>query len=253
MNAILTFHSVDDSGSPISMPVGAFDAHLRWLTSGRVRPQSLADVQRPLDRDHHAVALTFDDGFVNSKRPIERLLDAGIRPTLFVVTGHVGKTNAWGGRDQPGIPTLPLMSWDDLGRLAERGLNVEAHSRTHPHLSRLSAPQLDDELGGCSEDLRIHLGLTSTCFAYPYGDVDSRVASRAANWFSSAVTTDMRALDVSSQPMLLPRFDMYYFRGAHDLHSWGSLSFRVRLRSIVLRRRLRAALSGGSMRRRALT
>lgn len=244
MKAILTYHSIDESGSPISMPAAAFEGHLQWLVRSGVRPQSVEELMRPSDEHENAVALTFDDGFVSSKRPIELLLEAGITPTLFVVTGHVGGTNAWGGRDQPGIPTLPLMTWDELGHLSERGLRIEAHSRTHPHLSRLSAAQLDDELGGCREDLRRQLGLLSTCFAYPYGDVNSRVADRTANLFASAVTVEMEPLGDDSLPMLLPRLDMYYYRAARAMESWGSSGFKVRLNLISLRRRLKGALSG---------
>jgi peptidoglycan/xylan/chitin deacetylase (PgdA/CDA1 family) len=242
MRAILTYHSIDESGSPISMPAAAFEAHRQWLLSGVVRPLSLEDVLRPSNERGNAVALTFDDGFVSSRRPIEQLLEAGIKPTLFVVTGHVGGTNAWGGRDQPVIPTLPLMTWDELGRLSERGLRIEAHSRTHPHLSRLSAAQLDDELGGSCEDLRSRLGLRSTCFAYPYGDFNSLVAERTANWFASAVTVEMEPLGDSSLPMLLPRLDMYYYRTAHSTKGWGSLGFRVRLQGLEMRRLLRAVM-----------
>jgi peptidoglycan/xylan/chitin deacetylase (PgdA/CDA1 family) len=250
MRAILTYHSIDDSGSPISVSPKAFDAHVRWLTSGAVRTLSLGDIQETAEAAENAVAVTFDDGFLNTRGAIERLLEAGIRPTLFVVTGHVGGNNDWGGRDQAGIPRLPLMTWDDLGRLAGRGLGIEAHSRSHPRLSGLSLTQLDDELGGCCEDLRNRLGVRSTCVAYPYGDVNADVASRAAKWFTSGVTVEMGALTDDSRPMLLPRLDMYYYRAAGAIESWGSVSFAVRLKSISLRRRLKAAVLDRNLHRK---
>ena len=242
MNAILTYHSIDDSGSPISIPAAAFEAHRQWLLRGDVKPTPLGDLVHQAHDGPHRTAITFDDAFVSSRAPIERLLDSDVTPVLFVVTRHVGGNNAWGGRDQPGIPRLPLMSWDDLGRLAERGARIEAHSRTHPHLTRISPGQLDEELGGCAEDLQTRLGVRSTTFAYPYGDVNERVASRTANWFASAVTTRMAPLDAASLPLLLPRLDMYYFRHAHSIESWGRTRFRARVQWIALRRRLKAAL-----------
>jgi peptidoglycan/xylan/chitin deacetylase (PgdA/CDA1 family) len=242
MRAILTYHSIDESGSPISVSPAAFEAHRRWLTSGAVRTLPLDRIQGPTEDAENIVALTFDDGFANCRKPIELLLEAGIKATLFVVTGHVGGTNAWGGHDQAGIPRLPLMTWDDLGHLSERGLSIESHSRTHPRLSRLSPTELDDELGGCCDDLRSRLGVRSTQLAYPYGDVNAAVAARAAKWFSSGVTTEMAAVSTGDQPMMLPRFDMYYYRAARAVESWGSLGFRVRLQSIAWRRQLKAAL-----------
>ena len=242
MKAILTYHSIDETGSPISMPSSSFEAHRRWLTSGAVRPQSLDDLLAHAGGGEDAVAVTFDDGFANTKAPIERLLDAGITPTLVVVPGHVGGTNDWGGRDQPGIPRLPLLTWDDLGYLSGRGLRIEAHSRTHPHLTRLSPAQLDDELGGCCEDLDRHLGIRSAHLAYPYGDVNSAVATQAAKWFSHAVTTELAPLAPASTPMMLPRLDMYYYRAPGTIEAWGSSMFGVRLKVLALRRRLKAAL-----------
>jgi peptidoglycan/xylan/chitin deacetylase (PgdA/CDA1 family) len=244
MRAILTYHSVDESGSAISVSGAAFEAHRRWLTSGVVRNTSLADILSRPDDGQHEAAITFDDGVANIRPPIELLLDAGIKPTVFVVTGHVGRTNAWGGRDQPGIPRLPLLTWDELGELSSRGVAIEAHSRTHPSLTGLSPAQQEEELGGCSDDLRKHLGVRATVVAYPYGDLNSAVVTCAAKWFSHGVTTNMAPLAASSRPMLLPRLDMYYYRAPRAIESWGSSGFKVRLNLIALRRRLKATLQG---------
>lgn len=244
MRAILTYHSIDESGSPISVSPEAFRAHHRWLTGGSIQVRSLTDLAKRPDDGQHAVAITFDDGAANIREPIEHLLDAGITPTVFVVTEHVGRTNAWGGRDHPGIPRLPLLTWDELGDLARRGLAIEAHSRTHPSLVALSPTQLDEELGGCSDDLRKHLGIRATAVAYPYGDLNSTVVTSAAKWFSHGVTTEMAPLSPSSQPMLLPRLDMYYYRADRAIESWGSAGFTTRLGWIAWRRRLKASLPG---------
>ena len=37
MKAILTYHSVDDSGSAVSVSPDTFRRHVRWLASWRVR------------------------------------------------------------------------------------------------------------------------------------------------------------------------------------------------------------------------
>jgi len=244
MRAILTYHSIDETGSPISVSPDAFRAHHRWLTGGSIQTRSLADLATRPDDGHHAVAITFDDGAANIREPIELLLDAGITPTVFVVTNHVGRTNAWGGRDQPAIPRLQLLTWDELGDLSRRGVAIEAHSRTHPSLTALSSTQLDDELGGCSDDLRKHLGVRATAVAYPYGHLNPAVVTCAATWFSHGVTTEMAALSASSQPMLLPRLDMYYYRADRAIESWGKAGFTARLGLIAWRRRLKASLPG---------
>jgi peptidoglycan/xylan/chitin deacetylase (PgdA/CDA1 family) len=114
VKAILTYHSIDDSGSPISVPPATFEAHVRWLAGGYVRVLSLTDLLAHPADGPDAVAVTFDDGFLNVRGAVEGLLGRGLPVTIFAVTGHAGRTNDWGGRPQSGIPTLPLLGWSDL-------------------------------------------------------------------------------------------------------------------------------------------
>jgi peptidoglycan/xylan/chitin deacetylase (PgdA/CDA1 family) len=234
MRATLTYHSVDPSGSAISVHPDAFSAHLRWLTSGRIRVLPLEDLIATADEGPDAVALTFDDGFVSTREPIRRLLAEHLPVTVFVVTAEVGRSNAWGGRPHPSVPTLPLLSWNDLEDLKARGASIEAHTRTHAALSSLSDAALDDELSGCRADLEARLG-TSTHLAYPYGDVDRRVESRAAAVFRFGHTTEFRPLRPRERPLGLPRLDMYYFAATGTIERWnqpGTLG-RIGLRRLV--------------------
>ena len=242
MNAILTYHSIDDSGSPISLPIAVFKEHVRWLASGRVRVMTLDTLASAADTDTDAVAITFDDGFLNTGGAAELLREAGLDATVFVVTGQVGGTNAWGGREQPGIPTLPLLGWDALGDLMRRGVRIEAHTRTHPSLMTLSDAQIDAELQGCRDDLRARLGIDSRHVAYPYGDVNAEVVSRASQVFRFGYTTDVRPAGYAD-PMRVPRIDMYYFRAPGAIGNWGSPAFVRRLGWIRARRRIRRLLA----------
>ncbi len=237
MRAILTYHSIDPSGSPISIDAAAFERHVEFLSSGRVRVLPLEELLASNDaRD--AVALTFDDGFVNFEQLAWPALRAhGLTATLFVPTRRTGGDNRWTGHDEPGIPALPLLDWDALGRLHEQGLSIGSHSRTHAWLTRVDAGQLRDEVEGAQTDLRERLGVRSTVFCYPYGDFDARVERAVAEHYRWACTTEFAPLLSSDAPHRLPRLDAYYFRGRSGLESFGSLPFRLRL---ALRRRARA-------------
>jgi peptidoglycan/xylan/chitin deacetylase (PgdA/CDA1 family) len=242
MRAILTYHSLDASGSPISLSVETFVRHVSWLASGRVSVEPLAAVvtgNETTADGRHRVALTFDDAFANfATEAWPRLREAGLPATLFVVTGHVGRTNRWGGRPAPGIPELPLMSWAALGACAEAGVEVAAHSRSHPRLTTLAEAALDEELAGSRDDLATHLGVGTTSFAYPYGDVDDRVAGAAARVFTRACTTEYRALGPRDGGTRLPRLDMFYFQRPEAFADWGTPAFT---RRVVLRRAMRTA------------
>lgn len=238
MRAILTYHSIDDSGSPVSVSPSVFAAQAKWLASGAVRVLSLEALLADR-RGGDAVAVTFDDGFLNARGPIERLRAEGLPVAVFVVSGHVGETNAWGGRPYPGIPTLPLLSWADLGALVGRGVTIGAHTRTHRPLTGLSAAEIDAETLGCREDISARLGVHSMHFAYPYGKVDDAVVERTRRHFQWGVTTDFRLLSDVEEPMRLPRLEMFYFNRAAGLEAWGTPAFGRRLAWYRARRRLR--------------
>jgi peptidoglycan/xylan/chitin deacetylase (PgdA/CDA1 family) len=244
MRAILTYHSIDDSGSAISVPPAVFSQHVRWMARSGIRVLPLSDLLM-LDRDHSspAVAITFDDGFKNFLGAAVQLKRAGFPVTLFVVTGHVGRTNAWGGRPEPGIPTLPLLDWTDLERLVANDVRIGAHTRTHARLTSLPATQVRAELDGSLEDLRSRLGVHVSHFAYPYGAVDEQIAATAASRCQVGLTTRVGPLAPDDAPMWIPRLDMYYFRRPGALERWGTPGFHRHIRSVQLRRRLKEVLA----------
>jgi peptidoglycan/xylan/chitin deacetylase (PgdA/CDA1 family) len=244
MRAILTYHSIDDSGSPISVAPEEFRAHVRWLVSGTVRVVPLAELAT-LPPDEDAVALTFDDAFENFSTMAAPLLHEHRLPaTVFVVSGRVGRDNAWGDRPDPRVPTLPLLDWTGLGWLMEEGIEIGAHTRTHPHLTRISPAMLEDELLGSADEIRRKLGMTVREIAYPYGDVNGDVVAAARRHFVRGYTTHLQPLAREDDPLQLPRLDMYYLRAPGWLESWGSARFGQRLWLRAQARRLRQVLSG---------
>jgi peptidoglycan/xylan/chitin deacetylase (PgdA/CDA1 family) len=243
MRAILTYHSIDPFGSPISTDMGAFRRHVRWFASGRVRVVPLDELPR-LPADADAVALTFDDGFANfASLAAPLLLDHGLPVTLFVVTECVGSTNAWGGRSASNIPTLPLLDWDSLGRLAERGVTLGAHGRHHRRLATATAAEIADEVCGSAADLEARTGVRPTAFAYPYGSANAAAAMCVRDSYGWGCTTELRPLGTADRPALLPRIDAYYLRAPGRLESWGTARFTSYLRLRSLGRRVRRVVS----------
>lgn len=239
MKAILTYHSIDDTGSVISTPPAVFREHHRWLVSRRVKTLSLDEIVAAPDEGDDAVAVTFDDGFLNGKEPIRALLADGVPVTIFAVSGHIGGTNAWGGVAQRGIPALPLLGWGDLEDLVAAGASIGAHTRTHASLVGLPGDRLDAELAGCADDLERRLGVRTPHVAYPFGDVSDEVAARAAHRFGGGYTTEFDFLRAEAPPLRRPRLDMYYFRSPSAWAGWGGDAFVRRIRRIRLRREVR--------------
>lgn len=239
MRAILTYHSIDSSESPISISVDSFKRHVRWLASGKVTVTTVDELLR-LPESAEAVAITFDDGFSNFGDIAAPLLaSVGLPSTLFVVTDHVGGTNAWGGVRDPGVPTLPLMDWQELDRLPAQGVALAAHTRSHRRLHALAGEELAEEIAGSARVLEQRTGTAPTGFAYPYGAVSDEAAAFVREEFRWGCTTELRPLHPDADPSRLPRIDMFYFRERGRLETWGTARFRYYLTLRAHARRLR--------------
>jgi peptidoglycan/xylan/chitin deacetylase (PgdA/CDA1 family) len=207
VRAIFTYHSIDSSGSPISLPEESFKEHVRFFGSGRVRVVPLSMLPS-LPDEMDAVALTFDDGFLNFTSAVLPILaHVGFPATVFVVSDAVGTSNA---------------------------------TRTHSDLTQLSPAQLNDETEGCVERILAELGDRPRRFAYPYGYVNDDVARIARTIFEHSVTTELRPVASDDDLALLPRIDAWYFRKSGHLEAWGSAAFRRRLWIRAQGRRVRA-------------
>lgn len=236
MRAVLMYHSIDRSGSVISVTPEAFADHVGWMAAGTVRVVSLTELLALDDRED-AVAITFDDGLETVRTEAAELLAAhGFPATVFVVSRHVGGDNRWNRAGDPGVPVQSVLGWDALGHLQEQHWTIGAHTRHHRRLTECTPSELADELGGAAEDIRAALGERPLAFAYPYGAVNAGVASAAASQFPIACTTMFQPVDTATRPQLVPRLDAWYFKDAAPLERWGTRSWR---RSITIRHMLR--------------
>lgn len=243
MRAILTWHSIDGSGSPISVAPEQWRAQAAWLAGSGVRVLSMERLLAEPGPEP-AVALTFDDGFANfATEALPVLEERGFPATVFVVSGHAGRDNRWAGRSSTIIPRLPLLDWDALARLPHSLVTIGAHTRTHPHLDQVEdEAQLESELHGSARDIEARTGRRPDIVAYPYGGLSPAAVRIAGAHFRWGCTTDLRPLGGAEQPMLLPRIDVHYLRTPWRFGRWGSLRLRGWLRLRRAGRRIRALL-----------
>lgn len=241
MRAVLMYHSIDPSGSPISVSRETFREHVAFFASGAVDvvPLEALVASRAQPATRPQVALTFDDGFANlADDAFPLLADHGLASTVFVVSEQVGRDNAWGGVHSHAVPTLPLLDWDALGRAQAQGVTIGAHTRTHPHLSQRDTAARADELDGCVTTIEARLGTRPATFAYPFGDVPPDADALVPSRFTVACTTMHRLVVAGDRAHVIPRLDAWYFRSPGALNDWGSSAFRLR---VFVRHALRTA------------
>jgi peptidoglycan/xylan/chitin deacetylase (PgdA/CDA1 family) len=232
-SAILTYHSLDDSGSVISMPPERFRRQMEFLASGAVPVAPLDEAFGAPNR----VAITFDDGYRNLLDHAIPLLEKLRLPaTIFVVSGYCGGGNNW--PSQPcGVPRLPLMDWKELASLPP-WISIGAHTVTHARLTALPEAERQRELGDCQDQIERHLGRRTRWLAYPYGSCSASVMAAAGKRYDLAVGTSLGFLSSRSRALDLPRIDAYYLRGRFTLErllrpsgDW-YIGFRAALRRV---------------------
>ena len=207
-STILMYHSLDDTGSAISIAPDLFRAQMSWLAGTSARVVPLSEIRRTPG----AVSLTFDDGFCNFyEHALPVLTRHGFPATVFVVSGRPGGWNDW---PQPvaGIPRLELMSWSQIEAAASAGVTLGAHTATHPRISALGERALERELAGCRAALEDRTGRPADTFAYPYGDVSPGARRAVGRWFRLACGTRLNFVSPDSDALELPRIDVYYLR-----------------------------------------
>jgi peptidoglycan/xylan/chitin deacetylase (PgdA/CDA1 family) len=208
------------------------------------------------------VLMTFDDGYrsvLTKARPI--LEQHGIPAIVFACTQPIERrTSLWydavaradGEQAVEGLKratpdrwdaavarvTVPLPDTDpeavlrieDIRALADAGIEIGAHTVSHPILANLPEERQKEEIEGCKESLERWTGREVRAFAYPNGQpaVDytpttTRMVRDAG--FDSAFTTAPGFAGVEASALELPRFLMMRDVSAPELlhrlaHSW---------------------------------
>jgi peptidoglycan/xylan/chitin deacetylase (PgdA/CDA1 family) len=177
------------------------------------------------------LAVTFDDGFASVLECAEPILSSlGLVATVFAPTSFMSDPQhlRWEGIEawhaSPEVHELRCMGWDALGQLAERGWEIGSHTRTHPHLRRLSDDALRAELRESREQVARHVPRGCRSLAYPYGEVDARIARMAedAGYAAGACLSHSLA---QRGPYLWPRVGVF--------HDDFDLRFRLKISSFT--------------------
>jgi peptidoglycan/xylan/chitin deacetylase (PgdA/CDA1 family) len=208
---ILMYHSIDDSGSVLSVSPRMFREQMHALKQSGMPVVPLSAVrERP-----GSVAITFDDAFHNFRdQALPVLTDCTFPSTVFAVSDYCGRVNNWPSQPQNAIPRLSLMSWSDLADIAKAGVDIGAHTATHPRLTDLPRHEITSEIVRSKQSLEDRLGKGVETFAYPYGMSSPDVRSITRSYFRIACGVRLQPVSPTSDRINLPRIDAYYLQRA---------------------------------------
>jgi len=176
--AILMYHSVVRPGDERStsgpgnpdyeMPLHLFSEQMRMVRKGSYRTlalDELLDADSPVS-EHRNVLITFDDGWSdNHSNALPVLNEYGLKATVFVITGFVGKEN--------------YLDWGRLREMQSGGVSVQSHSHGHRPLSLLSDGEMRSELQKSKRSIEDRLGTPVHFLSAPHGMVDRRLIQEA--------------------------------------------------------------------------
>jgi peptidoglycan/xylan/chitin deacetylase (PgdA/CDA1 family) len=222
---ILMYHAIGRDGERASryvVPAKRFAAQMGWLSRRGYTVVGLGAYAR-LRAAHELVpgrtlVLTFDDGYADNAELAAPVLERlGFSATVFVVSARVGGEHDWADERHAGteLAGRPLASWDQLARLRDAGIEIGAHTRTHPSLCDVDAERAADEIAGSRRDLEQRLGTPVTTFAYPYGEHDDEVVTMVESAGFAAACTVRPGLNRARTPLL--RLRRAEVRGSESL------------------------------------
>jgi len=180
---ILMYHAIGRRGEHRSTYVVSrwrFRCQMAWLYWRGYRTITVSQLTACLAARQllppRTVAITFDDAYEDVYREAFPILRRyRFRATIFVVSGSVGKTAPW-----PSVPPLsgrPIATQSQLTEMAAAGVEIGAHTASHPSLTSLSVADQQAEIVQSRTDLERMLDRPIASFAYPFGDYSDVTAA----------------------------------------------------------------------------
>jgi len=226
---ILTYHSIDNSGSVISTAPEVFRRQMQYLSENGYKAVTLNEFISSLSEDKtpflKTVVLTFDDGFQNFFTEAFPVLEKyGFKATVFLVTDFCGKNNDWAG-NPPELPPSRLLSWEEIKELHNYGIEFGGHTRTHLDLTKILDPRLESEVVESKAIIEERIGSEVTTFAYPFGKFNQKVRQAVEKSYKAACSTSLGKVRAGSDFFSLERVDTYYLSNPKIFNRLSSPSF----------------------------
>lgn len=187
---VLLYHHVHDIPAEAtkalrrwSVTPKQLEEHMAWIEKQGFAVISMARLNQALKDGQplpdKPIVLTFDDGWKDHYSVVFPLLEKYHYPgTFFITTDSVGHS--------------AFMSWDELKIMAQsKFADIQSHSVTHPHLTRLNDEKAYAEILQSKKALEENLQKPVTVFAYPFGNYSEKtIAMAKAAGYESATIVD---------------------------------------------------------------
>jgi peptidoglycan/xylan/chitin deacetylase (PgdA/CDA1 family) len=171
---IMTYHVV----SSLAGFQGDCDYYQEWNYATVTLDQVLDHLNGVGTLPAKPLLITFDDGYNSQYQAAQELNTRGMTGTWFLATDWVDGTQSQGAG---GFLEATPLSWTQVRQMKAWGMDIQAHTKTHPDLTTLSASQVAAEFTACKAAIESQVsGQAVRHLAYPYGAWNSTVTTALA-------------------------------------------------------------------------
>jgi peptidoglycan/xylan/chitin deacetylase (PgdA/CDA1 family) len=219
---ILMYHSVElmprsTIMRSLHVPPNRFRLQMWLLNFLGYKGLSMKHLKPYLDgkKQGKVVGITFDDGYQNNLINAAPILKKyNFSATCYIVNKRIGTSNKWDLEHH--ITQRSLMNDSEVREWLKMGMDIGAHSQTHPNLNECTLRELDDEISKCRSELESKFLTTVTDFCYPYGKYNDLVVQfTKKSGYKTATTMNRGRAKFNSDHLRLPRIPITHHTLLH--------------------------------------
>jgi peptidoglycan/xylan/chitin deacetylase (PgdA/CDA1 family) len=219
---ILMYHSIESMPRETVMrslhvPPRRFEFQMMLLKILGYKALSISKLKPYLngEKNGKVIGVTFDDGYENNLLNAAPILQRyNFSATCYLVSSRIGTSNIW-DKDK-GISQRPLMTKNQVMEWISMGMDIGAHTKSHPDLTIIDKNELFNEINGSKIDLEDCFQVPVNDFCYPFGRFNELIVNAVKDAGYSSGTSMMRGKVYSnSDRFTLPRIPINHHTLPH--------------------------------------
>ena len=200
---IFMYHKFDISKYPsTNITSKQFNSHINEFILGDYNILSLNYIVDTIINDGilppKTVGISVDDAdrsFLTFAWPIFKKNNLPV--TLFINTSTISDNSK------------NYLSWNEIRKLKEEGVEIGAHSHNHSHMPDLTLSEIKDEIEISNKIFLKEIGQIPTLFAYPYGETNQDIIKILQEYkYKVAFGQHSGVVNETSNFYYLPRFSL---------------------------------------------